>query len=180
MPAFKGFIACSLDGFIARPDGRLDWLTDGWPEVDHDHGYAEFMVGIDAIAMGRGTFDVVRSFAEWPYSKPCVVLSRTLQVEDLPQELQSKISIIADGPKAVNGHAAAHGWNGVYVDGGQVLSAFIAESLLDSLTITRLPTLIGAGKPLFAPGMTERKVTLSGQKAYGNGFVQSTYAFRQV
>jgi dihydrofolate reductase len=179
MVAFKGFIACSLDGFIARTDGSLDWLTEGWPQVSHDHGYAEFMDGVDAVAMGRATFDVVRTFEPWPFEKPVMVLSRTLSADKLPQDLRAKVTILADGPHAVRRHAATQGWNAVYVDGGQMLSAFITEGLLDSLTVTRLPVLIGTGRPLFAAGGEDRKLVMTASKAFETGFVQTTYGFER-
>jgi dihydrofolate reductase len=180
MTVFKSFIATSLDGFIAREDGAIDWLTEGWPDAGHDHGHADFMAGIDAIIMGRGTFDTVRGFDPWPYDKPCIVMSRTLQAAAIPAGAAGSVEITPASPAEVAAGCAARGLRGVYVDGGRILSAFIAAGLLDEIIITRLPVLIGSGRPLFeVPGRDVRVETVESTLDAG-GFVQTRYRFAKA
>jgi dihydrofolate reductase len=177
LTVFKSFIATSLDGFIARPDGSIDWLTDGWADIGHDHGHAAFMGGVDAIIMGRGTFDTVAGFDAWPYSKPSLVMSRTLRQDAVPAKAAGKVEITSATPRDVADECIRHGWQEVYVDGGQILGAFIALNLLDELTVTRLPILIGAGRPLFGALAGDLKLKTVANTAFANGFVQTTYRF---
>lgn len=177
MTVFKGFIATSLDGFIARADGAIDWLTEGWPDIGHDHGYAAFMAGIDGIIMGRGTLETVASFDVWPYAKPSLVMSRTLRQETVPPVAADRIEITSAAPRDVTADCMQRGWTAVYVDGGQILGAFIEQGLLDEITVTRLPVLIGTGRPLFGPLRGDVRLEPVASTVFSNGFVQTTYRF---
>ncbi|GHF52285.1 dihydrofolate reductase [Deinococcus metalli] len=177
---FLVYIAASVDGFIARPDGSLDWLPgaqQGSPPMPtgEDHGYEAFMARVDTVVMGRSTFDTVREYRPWPYAgKRLVVLSRTLTPADLPRDLAGQVSV---HPGPVDALAAAlAGARGVYVDGGQTIQAFLRAGLLDELIVTRIPVLLGAGRPLF--GALDADVLLRhvDTQAFPSGFVQSTYA----
>jgi dihydrofolate reductase len=170
---FLVYIATSLDGFIARPGGELDWLpgTEGGPPLPaEDHGYDAFMARVDTLVIGRGTFEAVRGFTPWPYAgKRVIVLSRTLKRAELsePVEVQS-------GPvKALA--REVQGAQGVYVDGGQTIQSFLRAGLIDELILTRIPVLIGAGLPLF--GVLDADIWLDhlGTRTFPSGFVQSTY-----
>ena len=99
MPTGHVFIGTSLDGFIARRDGAIDWLT-GFSSLGEDHGYDAHINRVDGIIMGRGTFETVKGFEPWPYSKPVLVLSRTLAQTDIPDALRGKVEIINASPQA--------------------------------------------------------------------------------
>jgi dihydrofolate reductase len=174
LPEAHVFIACSLDGFIARPDGGLDWLTGAPVPEGEDFGYAAFIAGIDAILMGRATFELAAGFADWPYAQPVAVLSRTRGPDTIPERLRGRARIAADGPRAALEALAAEGARRVYVDGGQVISACLREGLVSELTITRLPVLLGAGLPLFSD-TGEHRLAHVATRDWPNGFVQSVY-----
>ncbi|MGI8947229.1 MAG: dihydrofolate reductase family protein [Ornithinimicrobium sp.] len=147
------FIASSVDGYIARPDGDLAWLTD--PPAEHRHvppyegddapaDYDAFTAGVSHLVMGRGTYEKVLTFGSWPYDRfRVLVLSTTL-----PANEDSRITVARsiDQACAVLGDEEA---TSVYVDGGEVLSGFMAEGLIDELTISRAPIVLGRGLPLF-------------------------------
>lgn len=169
------YIAASLDGFIARDNGDLDWLLGASTSTD-DHGYAEFMQTIDALVMGRGTYEKVLTFDDWPYAgKRVIVLSRTLTPAEIPESLSRSIEVHPGPVRALVEELAASGAAHIYVDGGKVVQSFLAAGLLDELTITRIPVLIGSGLPLF--GATDRDIRLDHvrTRAFDSGFVQSTY-----
>lgn len=176
MPAHV-FIATSLDGYIARPDGTLDWLPE--PSGDSaadDHGYSAFMAGIDAVVMGRNTFEVVLGFGGWHFTKPVVVLSsRRL---DIPAELEGKVFAMSGEPTDVVAECAARGWQELYIDGGITIQRFLRAAFVSRLIITRVPVILGAGIPLF--GDVARDVVLDHTRttAYPTGLVQSEYRVR--
>ena len=165
------FIATSLDGFIARANGDLDWLPPGGGEP---HGYDEFMATVDALVIGRKTFETVLTFDTWPYGeKPVFVLStRTLG----PAPLGAVKERLSGAPAEIASQLAARGIRHVYVDGGITIQRFLQAGLIQRLIITRIPVLIGAGIPLF--GVTERDIVLKhvATRQYASGLVQSEYA----
>ncbi len=142
------FIASSLDGYIADKDGGLDWL-ESIPNPDNlDLGYIDFIKGIDAIVMGRRTFEKVCSFdCDWPYDRPVFVLSRTL--ESLPTEYEGKVELLGGSPSEVLKSIHGKGYADLYIDGGVALQGFLEEDLIDEMIITVLPILLGDGIPLF-------------------------------
>ncbi|MGY1809579.1 dihydrofolate reductase family protein [Blastococcus sp. SYSU D00669] len=163
------FIATSLDGYIARPDGDIDWLTSR-AEGAGETGYDAFLAGIDHLVMGRGTYEKALSFDEWPYAgRPVAVLSSTLTDDADP-----RISVHGTVGDLVD-HLVAAGARRVYVDGGRVVQSLLAAGLVHELTITTAPVLLGDGLPLF--GRLPREVSLVHQvtTVLGAGFVQSTY-----
>lgn len=169
------YIAASLDGFIARPDGDIEWLHR-WPDVGHDYGYSAFMQSVDGLIIGRGTFEKVLSFGQWPYEKPVVVLSRTLDPNAVPPDRADRVRIVALTPAEVLEKLRGEGWKRAYVDGGRVIRSFLSGGLIADMTITRIPILIGAGRPLF--GALAHDIVLAHLEttAYPSGFVQSRYA----
>ena len=166
------FIATSLDGFIARPDGALDWLPAGGGEP---HGYDEFIATVDAILIGRKTFETVLSFETWPYGrKPVVVLSRTLSTVTVPEG--AVCERMEGSPREIVGRLAARGMEHLYVDGGVTVQAFLREGLIQRMTITRIPVLLGSGIPLFGPLTGDLRFEHIATRSYASGMVQSEYA----
>ncbi|MGH1335706.1 MAG: dihydrofolate reductase family protein [Aureispira sp.] len=142
------FIATSLDGYIAGPNGELDWLNSV-PNPEHQGtGFEELMEEIDALIMGRVTFETVCSFGgEWPYNKPVFVLSHSLK--EIPKPLQSHVFLQKGSLKDVLQQIHQQGFHQLYIDGGQTVQSFLAEDLIDELRVTTLPILLGAGISLF-------------------------------
>jgi dihydrofolate reductase len=171
------FIATSLDGYIARPDGDIDWLHRSDYAVDpaDDFGYQKFMSTVDVLVMGRNSFDKVRSFAEWPYkATPVWVLSsRSI---DLPTALQGKVKVLNATAQEVVAQLSLHGYQHVYLDGGDTISRFLRAGLVHEMTLTRVPVLLGKGRPLFGELSSDVHCQLLHSASYRNGFVQSTYA----
>ncbi|GAB3945067.1 dihydrofolate reductase family protein [Kribbella albertanoniae] len=163
------FIATSLDGYIARPDGSIDWLTERGEQAG-DTGYDEFMASIDTVVMGRNTFEKVLTFGFWPYEgKHVEVLSTTLDpaIDEriiVHRTLDGLVETLAD-----------RGARRIYADGGVVIQTFLRAGLLNELTITTAPVLIGSGLPLF--GALDNDVTLvhNATRTLKAGFVQSDY-----
>lgn len=172
------YIALSLDGFIAGPGGDLDWLMKQ-PVEGEDHGYDDFMDSVDGLIMGRGTYEKVLTFGAWSYSKPVVVLSRSLAPQDLREDLVGKVRIVGDSPRQVMDALSKEGWRRAYIDGGQVIQAFLRDNLIADLVLTRIPILLGSGLPLF--GRLDKEVNLKHTKttSYPSGLVQSTYEVAQ-
>ncbi|MEW6548000.1 MAG: dihydrofolate reductase family protein [Spirochaetota bacterium] len=141
------YIACSLDGFIAKPDGDIDWLTSIPNPTNDEYGYSQFIRIIDGIVMGRKTFEKVESFPEWPYSKPVFVLSNSMNV--VPDRLKDKVWILSGKPKDIIDQLNARGMRNIYVDGGKTIQAFLKEGLIDEMIITTIAKILGDGVPLF-------------------------------
>lgn len=169
------FIATSLDGFIARPDGALDWLFAASGKGE-DHGYDRFMAGVDGVVMGRGSFEAVLGFGvPWPYAKPVVVLSRTTSAVNLPKELRGRVAVSDEAPRPLFERLAREGWRRAYVDGGAVIRSFLAEGLIADMVLTRAPVLIGEGRPLFGGAGPDRPLRHIETRAFPSGLVQSRY-----
>ena len=168
------FIATSLDGYIARPDGDIGWLLQR-DAADEDHGYTDFIADKDMIVMGRGSFDKVRTFETWPYDRPVLVLSRQLAGTPVPPALEGKVRFSSQAPREAMRMLGEQGVRRVYVDGGQLVQSFLREGLIADMVITTVPVLIGAGRPLF--GVLERDLDLEllGSRSFPSGLVQSTY-----
>lgn len=141
------YVATSLDGFIATSDGGVDWLMEIPNPDKSDYGYAEFMKGIDALVMGRNTFETVLNFGSWPYSKPVFVLSETLT--EVPDSVTDKVEIISGPLDTLLSRLRDRGHFNLYVDGGRVIQSFLEEDLVDEMIITRVPIILGEGIPLF-------------------------------
>jgi len=170
------FIAASIDGFIARPDGDIEWLHRPEYECSALEGlsYEDFMATVDALVMGRKTLDKVLSFPEWPYeNRRVVVLSR--EGVTLPPALHGKVEVLAGDPAAIVAQLAAQGMKHLYIDGGQTIQAFLAAGLIDELVITRIPVVLGKGIALFSSFAKETALRLISSAASENGFIQSRY-----
>ena len=165
------FVGTSLDGFIARPDGALDFLPPGGGE---EHGYQAFIATVDALVIGRNTYEVVLAFETWPYEqKPVFVLSsRPLA----PAPAGAVVEQMSGEPSDIVSRLAARGIRHIYVDGGITIQRFLRAGLIQRLIITRVPVLIGEGIPLF--GVIGRDIDLKhvATRAFASGLVQSEYA----
>ena len=174
MPTGHVFIATSLDGFIARPDGGIDWLLSR-DTAGEDHGYGTFIADIDGIVMGRGSFEKVLTFDPWPYTKPVVVLSKQLSSSSVPDGLKEKVRVLDLAPKAAMEKLAHEGWRRVYVDGGQIIQSFLRAGLIEDLVVTQIPVLIGKGRPLFGALPRDLPLIHLATKTFPSGLVQSRY-----
>lgn len=164
------FVGTSVDGFIARPGGELDFLPPGGGEP---HGYDEFIATVDAMVIGRKTFETVLGFDTWAYGqKPVFVLSTGALA---PAPAGAVVEQMSGDPAEIVSRLAARGINHIYVDGGITIQRFLEASLIQRLIITRVPVLIGAGIPLF--GVTHRDIPLKHveTRQYASGLVQSEY-----
>jgi dihydrofolate reductase len=174
------YIATSLDGYIARCDGSIDWLNEANAVVPEgeDCGFMAFMNSVDTLIMGRKTYEQVLSFGQWPYGDtPVVVLSHN-SIE-IPADLPDTISHSAESPSALLTRLATQGVKHVYVDGGSTIQGFLAESLIDEITLTQIPVIIGEGISLFAPQQGDITLIHLGTMSYEFGFVQSKYAVKK-
>jgi dihydrofolate reductase len=168
------YIATSLDGFIASADGGIDWLNEIPNPDKSDYGYAEFMSGIDALVMGRNSFEKVLSFGVWPYNKPVFVLSHSMT--EVPEDMAGKVEIIKGEIHEVVTLLNKRGYKNLYIDGGKVIQSFLKEDLIDELIITRVPILLGDGIPLF--GKLDQIVKFKHiiTEVLNNVLVKSSYA----
>ncbi|MFD0690132.1 dihydrofolate reductase family protein [Actinomadura fibrosa] len=163
------FIATSLDGYIARADGDIEWLTSRGEKAG-DTGYDDFAAGVDTLVIGRGTYEKVLTFGEWPYEgKRVAVLSTRL-----PEDADPRVTVHRD-LGALMRDLTGHGARRVYVDGGQVIQAFLRAGLLDDLTITTVPVLLGGGLPLFGALDGDVGLVHRSTRVLGAGLVQSSY-----
>lgn len=142
------YIGRSLDGYIAGKNGELDWL-EMVPGTEHtEMGYTSLMEEVDALVMGRNTFDVVLGFGmEWPYQKHVFVLSHTMQT--IPKDLKDKVTLLKGTPVKILEHIHKLGYHNLYIDGGKTVQDFLKQDLIDELRITTIPILLGGGYPLF-------------------------------
>jgi dihydrofolate reductase len=169
------FIAVSLDGFVARRNGDIDWLTDtDNVNGSEDYGYKEFIDSVDTLVMGRNTCELALTFKNWPYvDKKVVVLSSGYP--NIPDNLSEIVEIMSGLPVEVTHRLSKNGARHIYVDGGKTIQGFMNAGLIEDITITRMPILIGDGIPLF--GKLDRDIRFQHieTKTYRNGFVQSKY-----
>ena len=175
------FLGMSVDGFIARLDGDIAWLTGGADEnagpddgEGGDFGFSEFVGGIDALVMGRSTYDFIAPFAEWPYKgKPVHVLSTTLE-----PGVDQRITVHRSLDEAVAALSAA-GYRSVYVDGGRTVHDVLAAGLVGELTLSRVPVLIGAGHTPFGELPADVPLEHERTHVFPGGMVQTTYRVRR-
>jgi dihydrofolate reductase len=167
------YIATSLDGFIAKKDGGIDWLLNIPNQDNSDYGFCEFMKTIDAIVMGRITYELVLTFNQWPYNKPVFVLSSTLK--SVLENMSGKVEIINGEPVAIVKQLNARNYNNLYIDGGVTIQGFLKHDLIDEMVITRLPVLLGEGIPLFAGLTAEQKYEHVKTEVFNNFLVRSSY-----
>jgi dihydrofolate reductase len=164
------FVGTSLDGYLARPDGAYDFLpADG----GEPHGYEEFFASVDALVIGRNTYEVVWPITPWIYgTKPVFVLSNhPLKIPPAGADVER----MSGPPEEIVSTLTQRGFKHIYVDGGLTIQAFLRAGLIQRVTVTRVPVLIGRGLPLFGP--TERDIMLRhvATQQYASGLVKSEY-----
>ncbi len=161
------FVGVSIDGFLAREDGSFDFLK---PFEGHDHGYEEYMRTIDALVIGRETYETVLAFDSWPYDgKRVVVLTHR------PIDARHGETTHSGALAPLASQLAAAGIRRVYLDGGMAIRQGLDEDLVDDLTISTVPVTIGAGRPLFGGKPCTNRWTLTQVRSYANGLVQARY-----
>ncbi len=169
------FIGTSLDGFIARPDGSIDWLIAGEnPSNTEDYGYQAFADTIDGMVMGRNTYELAITFPEWQYKGKRVFVLTTGSPR-IPDHLADSVEIAHESPVALVKRLEREGFKRLYVDGGKTIQSFLRAGLIDDMTITQLPVLIGEGIPLFGPLAHDLRFKHIETITYPNGYVQSKY-----
>ncbi|MBE9193851.1 MULTISPECIES: dihydrofolate reductase family protein [Synechocystis] len=176
IPKVSVFIATSLDGYIARSNGDIDWLDAANAKVPkgEDCGYGALMRSVDVLVMGRNSYEKVRSFSFWPYGDVPVVVMSSKPItfsDELPKTLQQSSESPRELCERLSGEGVAH----IYVDGGNTIQRFLAARLVHELTITVIPVILGEGIPLFGPTGSDVLLTFVGAKAYEFGFVQLKY-----
>ena len=154
----KIYVAASLDGFIAEADGGLDWLNQIPNPAQSDFGFAEFMDTVDALIMGRYTFEKVLEFGEWPYNKPVFVLS-SKRIE-IPTPLENKVELMHGDVLNVVKVLNSKGFMDLYVDGGKTIQEFLKRDLIDEMVLTWVSIILGDGIPLFGNIGSKRKFKL--------------------
>ena len=175
------FLGMSVDGFIARPDGDITFLTGGDPGGGPpddggggDFGFGEFVSAIDALVMGRSTYEFLQPIDDWPYlGKPVHVISTTLQ-----PGADDRITVHGSFEEAVAALEAA-GYRRVYVDGGRTVHTFLAAGLIGDLTLSRIPVLIGEGHTPFGKLAADIRLEHLRTQTFPGGMVQSTYRVLQ-
>ena len=176
-PKTSIYIATTVDGFIARLDSAIDWLEHD--AMGDDYGWAAFRESIDSLIIGRRTYEQVLSFdVPWPYhGLSTVIWSRTLGQADLPKALSEEDVTISQHPAgALLDTLGTRGFRHTWVDGGQTLQAFLSAGLIDELTLTKLPLLLGQGSALFGPLPADLHLAHLETTSFRSGVVQSRYA----
>jgi dihydrofolate reductase len=165
------FVGTSLDGYIARLNGDFDFLP---PDGGEPHGYDEFMADIDAIVMGRNTFEIVSRFPSWPYCGKRVVVLSSRSI-DLAAVTAATVEHMTGSPAEIVSRLAASGSHHLYIDGGITIQEFIRAGLIQRLIVTRVPVLIGAGIPLFGAIPHDIRLRHVATRQYASGLVSSEY-----
>jgi len=168
------YIATSLDGFIARENGDIDWLPPGPGTDGEDYGYAAFMDTVDVLVMGRHSYEKVRTLGPWFYGKKPVVVLTTRPVE-IPPEIDGTVGTMSGTPAEIIARLAERGAKHLYVDGGVTIQRFLAAGAIQRIIITRIPVLIGSGVPLFGKLPGDIKLEHVATRDWPDGLVQSEY-----
>ncbi len=161
------FIATSLDGYIARTSGEVDWLF-----TDQDYGYNDFFAGIDTVLMGRRTYEQVLSFGEYPYKgTQGFVFSRTHK-----KEKDKNVTFVPNDPaEFVEGLKYCTGKTIWLVGGSEVIRSVMSRDLVDEFVISVHPIILGEGIPLFRAPLQMRKLSLNKCRSFDTGLVQLSY-----
>ena len=180
-PKCSVYIAASVDGFIAKPGGDIEWLDRPEYAAEDMNGlrYEQFISTVDAIVMGRHSFEKVLSFASWPYDGTLVIVLSSKELS-VPDQLRSKVRVLAGTPEHIVSQLASEGKSHLYIDGGITIQRFLEAKLIDEITITRIPILLGRGVPLFGSTGAEQPLRLIEAVASSNGFVQERYEVQSV
>ena len=175
----SAYFAASLDGYIARLDGSIDWLNEASATVPQgeDCGFRAFMDSIDTMVMGRKTYEQVLTFGQWPYGEtPVIVLSRN--PISFPANGPGVVTCSSESPRALCNRLSGDGVGHIYVDGGATIRGFLADGLIDEITVTVIPVVLGSGISPFGSQTKDIKFTQMRTKVFDFGFVQTTYSVR--
>jgi dihydrofolate reductase len=171
-PLVAVYLGVSLDGQIARSDGRLEWL-DRFATSGEDYGYDAFISSIDAIILGRNTYETALGFGIWPYRNLRVIVLTHRPLDARHGEIAYEGEL---APLLKKLHE--DGVRKAYLDGGAAIRQGLRENVVDELTLSWIPTVLGSGRPLFAEGFPESAWRLAASKAFPSGLVQATYQRR--
>lgn len=163
------FIATTLDGYIARTDDSFDFLK---PYEGDPHGYDEFMATVDALPVGRRTYETVLAFPAWPFARPVFVLS-TQPLTSVPPG--AVVEAMSGKPGTIKADLEQRGFHHIYLDGGVTIQRFLRAGLVDRMIISRVPVLIGGGVPLFGPIENQTTFPHITTRSYPSGLIQSEY-----
>ena len=164
----------SLDGFIAGPNNDLSWLDVLPPPSEGDMGFSALMESIDALVMGRNTFEVVMGFdVPWPYSVPVIVMSKSLT--ELPLGVAADLELTSLEPVELVAELEGRGMTKLYIDGGAVVTSFLQAGLLDELIVTVVPTALGSGTSLFGELAEPQWFEHVSNEVFDNGMAQTVY-----
>jgi dihydrofolate reductase len=166
------FVGLSVDGFIARSNGDFDFLPEGGGEP---HGYNEFIASVDAIVMGRNTFEKVLTLEAWPYGKHRVVVLSSGKV-DVSGAKGAMVEQMSGSPAEIVSQLAASNAHHLYIDGGITIQRFLRAGLIQRLILTRVPVLIGQGISLFGSLPTDVRLRHVATRQFASGLVQSEYS----
>jgi dihydrofolate reductase len=170
------FLGVSMDGFIAGPDGDLAWLDATPNPTESDMGYNDFISSVDAIVMGRRTFETVLGFdGDWPYTIPVVVMSRSWTEVPIGA---SNTELTSLPPAELVSQLEGRGMSKLYIDGGAVVTSFLDEGLLDEITTTTIPVALGSGNPLFGKLSSDAWFDVVTSTVLIDALVQTTYRRR--
>jgi dihydrofolate reductase len=168
-PQISIYIATSIDGYIARKDGTLDWL-DRVGDPDEDYGFRKLLDSIDGVILGRNTYEIAASVPDWPYTgKRLIVLSNTLEA------VREGAELFRGDLTQLTSQLHSDGIKHVWIDGGVTISQFLDLQMVDFITLSVIPVMLGAGIPLFSPIDKELSCQLVSSQSYPSGLVQSTY-----
>ena len=170
----KVFIATSIDGYIADKNGEIDWLHSIPNPENIDMGYSQFTEQIDALVLGRSTFETVCGFdIDWPYQKPVFVLSSTLN--EIPEKFKNKAHLVKGTLTDILKRIHQSGYYRLYIDGGVTIQSFLKEDLIDEMVVTIIPILLGGGSPLFSVLPKELEFEFIRSEVYLNKIVQNHF-----
>ncbi len=168
------YVAISLDGFIAKPEGNIDWLTEygSQEDLENDDGYKDFLASVDALVIGGKTYRQVLAFGDWPYrGKKCVIVSRTESKTVLPG-----VVLTTDSPEQIVERLQNEGCRHVWImGGGEIHSLFLRAGLIDEMRIFVMPKILGEGIPLFAPPVPDVRWILLSQKEWHSNIAELHY-----
>lgn len=170
------YIATSLDGYIAKKDDDISWLDEASANVPEgeDMGYQAFMNTVDALVMGRSTFEKVVTFDKWFYGDKQVIVLSSKELT-IPEHLTKTVTHSSESPQELTDRLEKEGYRKLYIDGGITIQRFLDTNLIDDMIITTIPVLLGNGKPLFGHTDKTTKLKLLRTESYSWGFVQNKY-----
>lgn len=171
LPTVSVFMGSSLDGCIARPDGSLDWLERFNDPALGDYGYGALLETVDALVLGRSTWDTVAAFPEWPFGERRVLVFTHRPLETT----RPKVAPAQGALRPQLESMAASGVRHVLLDGGALVRQGLEEGVVDRLTLSLVPLVLGSGRRLFLDGLPTTSLGLDGVQHWSNGMVQLRY-----